>query len=293
MRKIEHCGVTLWRLTDATPPPADWGYAFAAHAAEADDPARRRWAPDGRFHTHFTAHIVIEGGSVTLVDAGIGPGPVAYFNGLEGRLDRELAGIGVTARDVTAVMLTHLHLDHVGWASRGGEPCFPNARYVMPAAELDHWRRNGAQAALPHHVAAFETHVAPLLAKGLLTGIDDGVFAPESGSLRFLSLAGHTPGHAAVMTGDQELIIAGDSWHSPAQVERPEWCHRADREPADAVRSRIRLAALAADRKSLIAAGHFPEASGFGHVMRDGAGFLWRPVSPDEEEPCVTGELPA
>ncbi len=279
MRKIEADGLTLLRLTDATPPPADWSYSFAAHASDPDQEARQRWAPDGKFHTHFTVHAVIGEGGIALIDAGIGPGPVAYFNGLCGRLGEELAAAGVMPEAVTAVLFTHLHLDHVGWASREGAPCFPNARYHLPTAELDHWRRSGSAAALPHHVAAFETHVAPLLAQGRLGGLEEGRAAPGAPFLRFRPAHGHTSGHAAVVSEEERLIVAGDAWHSPAQLERPDWGHRADRDPAAAVHARIGLARLAAERRSLVAAGHFPVASGLGRVITtaDG-GFRWQPV---------------
>lgn len=281
MRRVELKGVTVLRLTDAAPPPADWSYAFAAHAADMDDPARKRWAPDGRFRTSFTVHALVRDGAATLIDAGIGPDASAYFNGLSGRLDSELAAAGLTPEMVTCVMFTHFHLDHIGWASREGQPYFPNARYVAPSAELAHWQANGAQAALPHHVAAFERHVAPLLARGLLDGLEDGQPAPGATPLTYRSLPGHTPGHAAVIfAGDGETFaVAGDAWHSPAQVERPDWGHRADRDPPAAMASRMRFAQWTAETGALVAAGHFPDVSGFGHVVAgEGGGFSWRPL---------------
>ena len=233
MNRVDLGGVTVLALTDAAPPPADWTYAFPAHAAAADSPARRRWAPDRRFHTRFTVHAVVRAGRVTLVDAGLGPGPSAYFGGLSGRLDRALAEAGLTPDMVDCVMFTHFHLDHVGWASRDGAPCFPRARYVAPSAELAHWQRHGTQSALSHHVAAFEQHIAPLVGQGLLDALPDGQVAPSAAGLTFRSLPGHTPGHAAVVLDapGAAVAIAGDTWHSPAQVEHPDWCHRADREP--------------------------------------------------------------
>ncbi len=281
MRTIDHGGLTLLRLTDATPPPADWAYAFPSHAGDADQPPRRRWAPDEKFHTAFTVHAVVGDGGVALIDLGIGPGPVAYFGGLEGSLVRELAAAGLAPTDVTAVLFTHLHLDHVGWASRDGKPCFPNARYAAPAAEVDHWRRNGAASALPHHVVAFESHLAPLLAEGRLTPLAEGAPMPGADWLRFRQVPGHTPGHAAVVSERARLIVAGDAWHSPAQIERPDWCHRADRDAASAIASRQALARYAADSGALVAVGHFQEEAGFGQIVRDeGDACRWVPQDP-------------
>ncbi len=125
MRKIDLGGMALIALTDAQPAPADWTYAFARHAQEVDAPARLRWAPDGLFRTRFTVHALVQDERATLIDAGLGPGPHDYFGGLGGHLDREMAAAGLTPEMIDCVMFTHFHLDHIGWASRDGVPCFP------------------------------------------------------------------------------------------------------------------------------------------------------------------------
>ena len=281
MRKLDLGDAALLALTDASPAPADWRYAFARHAAEFDSPARLRWAPDGLFETRFCVHALVDGGSVTLVDAGLGPGPSPYFDGLGGRLDAELAAVGLSAGMVTRVMFTHFHLDHVGWASHDGKARFPGARYFAPQAELDHWQRHGPQAALPHHVAAFSAMIAPLLAQGLIEGLQPGQGAPGGGALAYRALPGHTPGHCALVLEDgvRRLAIAGDAWHSPAQIERPDWGHRADGDPQAAAASRAALARWAHESGAIIAAGHFPEPQGFGTIKATPAGGLcWTPL---------------
>lgn len=280
MRRINIGDVALIALTDAEPAPAEWSYAFARHAEEADAPARHRWAPDGTFRTRFTVHALVQDGRATLIDAGLGPGPHAYFGGLGGQLDREMAAAGVTPEMVDCVMFTHFHLDHIGWASRDGTPCFPNARYVAPAAELAHWRAQGGQAALPHHVAAFERALAPLIARELVLGLEPDQPAPHGIPLSYKALPGHTAGHCAVILerGSRPLAVAGDSWHSPAQIERPDWGHRADSDPQSAVLSRRLLAQWAHDTGALVAAGHFPEEQGIGEIEATAEGLRWRPV---------------
>ena len=48
-----------------------------------------------------------------------------------------LAATNHTAEDVEHVVFTHLHRDHVGWATdSAGETTFPNARYHLATAEL-------------------------------------------------------------------------------------------------------------------------------------------------------------
>src|SRR3954447_16426370 len=84
---------------------------------------------------------LIRGGSagrVVLVDVGLGH---FKMNGraLGGRLLESLAAHGVKPSDVTDVMFSHLHLDHVGWASDEGKVVFENATYRCDQRDWDYW----------------------------------------------------------------------------------------------------------------------------------------------------------
>jgi glyoxylase-like metal-dependent hydrolase (beta-lactamase superfamily II) len=268
MARLELDGWTALSLTDATPPPAPWSHAFPHDAPRSDDAAMARLAPDGMFHTRFAVLALRRGADVALVDAGLGPGPSAYFGGLRGGLDEALAANGIAREAVTCVAFTHFHLDHVGWASMDGAPVFPRAVYVAPSAEIAHWQASGLNAALPHHVEAFERRLAPLLARGLVSALEDGASPDGWPELIYRAAAGHTPGHSALMLqGARPLLVAGDSWHSPLQIERPDWCHRADRDRPAAIATRRALAQWAAATGAIIAAGHFPPGQEFGRII--------------------------
>lgn len=58
----------------------------------------------------INAYLIEEAGSVTLIDAGV-PG---YW----GALPAELDAMGRSLRDVRALVLTHGHTDHIGFAER-------------------------------------------------------------------------------------------------------------------------------------------------------------------------------
>jgi glyoxylase-like metal-dependent hydrolase (beta-lactamase superfamily II) len=76
----------------------------------------------------FLAHVR---GATVLVDTGLGPfGLDPFLPAWQGRLPQALAAAGVAPEQVDLVVLTHLHVDHVGWNMRDGVPFFPNARYV-------------------------------------------------------------------------------------------------------------------------------------------------------------------
>ena len=74
---------------------------------------------------------------VVLVDAGVGNITAGPFVG--GELLRSLAALGVQPEDVTDVLFTHLHFDHVGWATQQGEIVFPNATYRCDERDWSHF----------------------------------------------------------------------------------------------------------------------------------------------------------
>ena len=81
--------------------------------------------------------LVRTGERVVLVDTGIGALDAAGLRG--GEFLDNLAALGVSPADVTDVLLTHLHFDHVGWATRHGEIVFPNATYRCDARDWSHF----------------------------------------------------------------------------------------------------------------------------------------------------------
>jgi len=193
-----------------------------------------------------------------LVDCGIGPGPVAYFPGLAGRLEAALHEHAATLAEIDLVVFTHLHLDHLGWA-----PYLPNAAFAVAEAEWAHWAEGGDAAGKAHHVAAFRASLLPLAARVRRLPANGEAAA----GIVLLPAPGHTPGHCGVLVADR-LLIAGDLWHNPAQVAEPTWCHRADHNPAQAVATRRALGRRALLERWVVGAGHFETP--FGRVTAGG-----------------------
>lgn len=281
--------ITVHPLIDAVPGPVPvtWSYP---DVAEGEWPAvgLAGLDPQGRFQPSLGAFLVETGGALILCDAGIGPGPNAYLGGLEGRLPALIAEAGFTADDVTAVVFTHLHMDHIGWASEDGAARFPHAAYFAPTTDVAYFA-GGARGMGPHHVEAFEASLRPLLSDCRVTLIEDGgAMLP---GLSYRATPGHTPGHQSILieAGGETLAVCGDVFHAPAQVERPQWSHRADHDPARARNTRRAFMDAAMAGGFTLAAGHFRDGLQFGRIVTgtDGA-TRWQPLGADQPD-----EMPA
>ena len=266
-RLLELRGTRVWALTDCAPAPQRWGEAFPDANPAARPDLSARWIADGLFHTRFGPFLLRHAGRTVLVDAGMGPGPVAYFPGLAGTLLEGLARIGVAAGEIDTVVFTHLHVDHVGWAcGAGGRPTFPAARYLVAEPEWRHWSEMGENAGRAHHVEAVRRCVWPLATAGRLSIVASDTEIAPGAWLR--AARGHSPGHHVleVDCAGRKLLLAGDLWHSAGQIGEPAWCHRADMDPAAAVTTRRRVAAWVAAEGAVLGAGHLPIDIAFGEI---------------------------
>src|SRR4051795_11550508 len=89
---------------------------------------------DGMLHFAMGGFLIRgDGDRVVLVDAGLGHGQLMGITG--GQMIDNLAAIGVSPADITDVVFTHLHIDHIGWASVDGAPTFTNATYRAASAD--------------------------------------------------------------------------------------------------------------------------------------------------------------
>jgi glyoxylase-like metal-dependent hydrolase (beta-lactamase superfamily II) len=170
------------------------------------------------------------------------------------------------------VVLTHLHLDHVGWNLEweGGtpRPRFPRARYLVQRADWEAFAGRPEAARV-----AFDRCVGPLGDLEVAQLLDgDHTIGPE---LAVLHTPGHTPGSQSLLvrSGGQAVLLWGDVANHPAQVDRPDWGPAADAFPGAARRSRRRLLDRVEAEAMWLAPAHFPDP--FGTVTRDRDGRHW------------------
>jgi glyoxylase-like metal-dependent hydrolase (beta-lactamase superfamily II) len=219
-------------------------------AADALDPAAV--TADGEWWLRFRSYAIrYDDGPVTLVDAGIGPAGslAADWAPVPGRLPDELAAAGIDPADVSAIVLTHLHNDHMGWAVPRDSP-FTEARVVVQQADLDLYAAKRTEA------GQYDLLIEPLREQERLQILDgDADLAP---GIRVIATPGHTPGHQSVLAtdGDDSVLVTGDLLVHAIQLLHPDVAYASDLDPALARKSRRHALTEAAARGSRLAVSH-------------------------------------
>lgn len=209
---------------------------------------------------YFTPTLVQTGAETILFDTGTdAPGVTAA-----------LAQAGFAPADISHVVLTHMHPDHIGGLSDdAGTPTFSNAAYITGQTEFDYWAGQANE--------VFEAKMRPLADKTRFIGDGGAVASGITGMAAF----GHSPGHMAYMldSGGKQLILLADTAnHYVWSLAYPDWEVRFDADKAAAAATRRILLGMAATDKMAVIGYHMPfPAAGFIETRGDGYNFV--PVS--------------
>jgi glyoxylase-like metal-dependent hydrolase (beta-lactamase superfamily II) len=218
---------------------------------------------------------------VVLVDLGFGPDRVPTWQ--SGQFLDSLKRLGVAPDDVTDVLFTHLHFDHVGWAAVAGDPVFPRAThrcherdwaYFTDPGYVDRAELLGPGAGLTEFPAQMRTDAKLGAISHLVKRWSGRV--PILPGLEIVECPGHTPGTTAIrLTSEGESVMfTGDIAHHQAELVEPDWGFAADMDPSQAGASRRRFLPELADSGALVAGGHF-QGFTLGRVVRTDTGFAW------------------
>jgi glyoxylase-like metal-dependent hydrolase (beta-lactamase superfamily II) len=246
------------------------------------------WEPDSdRVVLALQTWVLRSEGRTVLVDTGAGngrerPGMAPFFHQCQGDFLGLLARADVRPQDVDVVVNTHLHVDHVGWntVDTDGEwvPTFPNAQYLIPAADDSHYGPDNAYGAGLQEVdrLIYEDSIAPIHQAGQAV-LWDGLHRIDE-HLTLESAPGHTPGSSVLRlaSGSDRAVFAGDLLHSPVQILQPCCNSNACLAPEQAAASRTRILGRAADERELLVPAHFGGAGAL-EVRREGRGFALGP----------------
>ncbi|WP_019515108.1 MBL fold metallo-hydrolase [Sphingomonas sp. Mn802worker] len=226
--------------------------------AEVAQVLRTRDAPADSITLGVDQLLVRLPGRLVLIDTGLGPK-------VGGTLMQSLSQAGVAPDQITDVLITHGHPDHVGGlGDANGKPAFPKAVVHLSAPEwqsIQQGRGMDVVPAIKAQVTTFEPGATVL----------PGIIA--------VALPGHTPGHSGyrITSGKQSLLVIGDLAHSAVvSLAQPAWPIQYDGDKPQGERTRVaELAQLAATHQRIFA-GHFPYP-GVGYVVRSGAGYAFQP----------------
>ena len=251
------------------------------------DPAdRAAWLkdmflPQDAFDWALNVVVVRSGGKTILIDAGLGSDPDLNLP-RAGQLIKRLEAAGIDLGSVTDLVLTHMHMDHLGGLLVEGvkERLRKDLRIHVAAAEVKFWEApdfshvsmppgfpDALRSAANRFLSEYQSQLRPFDEK---YEVVPGVVVSRTG--------GHTPGHSVVRlaSGGDRLMLAGDAMF-PVAFEHPDWHNGFEHDPEEAARVRVRLLRELAATRALLVATHMPFPS-VGHVAVAGNAFRWVPA---------------
>lgn len=250
-----------------------------------DKAARAQWfddmcLPPDAFGWPLNVLVAEAGGKTVLVDAGLGAEYPDFPKA--GKLPGRLAAAGIDLSTVTDIVITHMHMDHVGGLLVDGvrAQLNPNVVIHVAAAEVDFWTAPDftlttmpapvpgvLRSAAARFVDEYKSHLRVF---DTTCEVAPGVVVRRTG--------GHTPGHSIVELESKQtrLTFAGDAVF-PVGFDHPDWHNGFEHDPEDAMRVRIELLREMAASRDLLVATHLPFPS-LGRVSIEGDKFRWIPI---------------
>lgn len=215
---------------------------------------------DAKVHLSVQPLLIRGDDRVVLIDTGAG-GAMGTAN----KLPASLAAAGVQPGQVTDILISHGHGDHVGGLVANGALVYPNATIRMSTAEWTALQADPEQAA-----------IVPVITPKVQTFEPGAEITP---SITAVSLQGHTAGHTGyeIVSGQDRLLYFGDALHSAIiSVERPDFVNGWDGDSDAAIATRFALLGRGATQGLRTYGVHFP-FPGLGTFRRQADGFVWVP----------------
>ncbi|MCD8213177.1 MAG: MBL fold metallo-hydrolase [Campylobacter sp.] len=171
-------------------------------------------------------------------------------------LKQKLDELGVKFDDITHVIVTHAHKDHIGGLSNGGENNFKNAKMLIDEKEYQFWMANGDETTkeklkLFENKMEFFKHGEKLL----------------DGELKITAIPayGHTPGHNMISfeankdAKSEKLVFIADLLHVyEIQTQKPEIAIVYDSDKNEAIATREKFLQEFKKDKTKIIGCHMP-----------------------------------
>lgn len=253
-------------------------------STNADPEAREAWLKDMFLEPNFdwalNVAVIRSGDQTILVDSGLGDANPAFPRA--GQLAQRLDAAGIDLASVTDIIVTHMHMDHVGGLLVDGvrKRLRPDVRVHVAASEVKFWEapdfsRTAMPSPVPNLLRAAAQSFWNLYHNSLVMFYEQHQVAP---GVTVQRTGGHTPGHSVVRvtSGSDRLMFAGDAVF-PVSFDHPDWHNGFEHDPEEAVGVRERLFREMAETGELMVAAHLPFPS-IGHVNIVGNAFRWVPI---------------
>ncbi|WP_232405700.1 MBL fold metallo-hydrolase [Pseudophaeobacter flagellatus] len=218
------------------------------------------------------------GNRVVLFDTGAGPS----FQASAGRLLSVLETAGLSPEEVTHVVFTHCHPDHLwGVLDDFDDPLFSNADYLMGRVEWDYWFDPNTASTISNERASMAVGARrrmQIVAERTTRFEDGQEILP---GIEAQASYGHTPGHMcfALRSSGESLLIGGDAiGNHHVSFAEPDWPIGTDQDAAQAAKSRLRLLDMLVHDQMRLIGTHLPQG-GIGRVEQLGGGFQFIPDS--------------
>jgi glyoxylase-like metal-dependent hydrolase (beta-lactamase superfamily II) len=227
--------------------------------------------PDNTFDLNC---MYIEGGGrKILVDNGCG----TRFQTTAGQLVKNMEAEGIKTGDITDIIFTHGHIDHVcGTVDKNSKPVFPDACYIITKKEWDFlWEPAGSNEADNFLFAPARRDFPPLKDRFNLVDDDYQVFP----GLKLIPAPGHTPGNSMVdiRSGGERLLCIGDIIHLTRELAEPGYCAAFDVAPGEALKTRQEILFQTAREGTLVFACHF-NFPGLGYIREKKGVLNWEAI---------------
>lgn len=261
--------------------PVQAEFAQRVDSAEVTRVLEDNYVPSNEVDLAMNILLLEYGDRRVLIDAGAGE----VFGDGCGRLAKNLAYAGVSPKEITDIVLTHAHPDHIGGLTDGnGKPVYPNAEVYLAREEYRFWMSPHPDFSKSTMTDTAHMRMLVRVAQTNLKAVEGRLHLLEDGETLFGCLQvtqtpGHTPGHVAVriFSDGEELHHIADVVHSEIiSFKHPDWIYNSDTDWEVATATREKVLNQLADTKSLVFAYHLPW-SGLGHVKHDGKVYKWIP----------------